>query len=252
LSAEVIVMLDRNRPVVVPSPAVSGAWSRVVCTSEFQVARAVRALVERTGAKAAVLSLPPADHSQLVPVAEAACARLAALASGSSSGEVRVRLKAAVGDWGVAVDAPTPSQRPKATRLFGATAEPTFHQEPTVRDGETAVESPTVLVVEVPSVAGHSLGLLDQSSGRRFRVRTRGLVLGRSPGADLSIDDPKVSRRHCAVTPGSGCLVVRDLGSRNGTWVGDLCTAGPTRVEEGDVIIVGESPLTVVTIEARR
>jgi predicted Zn finger-like uncharacterized protein len=44
------------------------------------------------------------------------------------------------------------------------------------------------------------------------------VVLGRD-GADISIDDPEVSRRHCAVEVQNEIVRVRDLDSTNGTYV---------------------------------
>jgi pSer/pThr/pTyr-binding forkhead associated (FHA) protein len=46
-------------------------------------------------------------------------------------------------------------------------------------------------------------------------------VIGRSRDADITIAHPLVSRRHCEITEGEeGQLEVRDLGSLNGTFVG--------------------------------
>ena len=64
-------------------------------------------------------------------------------------------------------------------------------------------------------------------------------VIGRSRDADVTIAHPLVSRRHCEIAEGEdGRLHVRDLGSLNGTFVGQ------TRVEEstlapGDLLTVG-------------
>jgi ABC transport system ATP-binding/permease protein len=48
----------------------------------------------------------------------------------------------------------------------------------------------------------------------------RRLRIGRAPDNDIVLDEPNVSRHHAEVIPGSP-PVVRDLGSRNGTRVGD-------------------------------
>jgi predicted component of type VI protein secretion system len=45
-------------------------------------------------------------------------------------------------------------------------------------------------------------------------------VIGRSREAQLRIAHPMVSRRHCELYQVDGLLMVRDLGSLNGTWVG--------------------------------
>jgi pSer/pThr/pTyr-binding forkhead associated (FHA) protein len=49
-----------------------------------------------------------------------------------------------------------------------------------------------------------------------LRVPTK---IGRSRDADLTIPHPMISRRHCEVFETDGLLMVRDLGSLNGTMV---------------------------------
>jgi pSer/pThr/pTyr-binding forkhead associated (FHA) protein len=55
-------------------------------------------------------------------------------------------------------------------------------------------------------------------AGRQHRVEGP-VVLGRDAGADVVLDDARVSRRHARMTPEPGGIVVEDLGSRNGTFV---------------------------------
>ena len=48
------------------------------------------------------------------------------------------------------------------------------------------------------------------------------VVLGRSGGsADLEVDDPEMSRSHAAIDCHGSRYVLRDLGSRNGTFLGE-------------------------------
>ena len=70
-------------------------------------------------------------------------------------------------------------------------------------------------------------------------------IVGRSRSADLPLNHPLVSRQHCELFEADGQLMVRDLGSLNGTFVGD------NRVTE-EVVIVPGGHLTVgsVTFEA--
>ena len=57
-----------------------------------------------------------------------------------------------------------------------------------------------------------------QGAQRAFTV-DRELVIGRE-NADVTIDDPELSRRHTAVRPADGGgIEIRDLGSTNGTFV---------------------------------
>jgi len=48
------------------------------------------------------------------------------------------------------------------------------------------------------------------------------LVVGTSPECDLVVSDPRVSRRHCQLTLTERGIVLRDLGSKNGTMIGDV------------------------------
>jgi pSer/pThr/pTyr-binding forkhead associated (FHA) protein len=48
-------------------------------------------------------------------------------------------------------------------------------------------------------------------------------VLGREPGSAICIDHDSISRKHCQFTTNSDeALVIKDLGSRNGTYVDDV------------------------------
>lgn len=65
--------------------------------------------------------------------------------------------------------------------------------------------------------------------------------VGRScPG--LLLDDPAVSRRHLEIRPGDGPdqIIVRDLGSANGTSLDDRPIEGSTPVGPGQVIQLGD------------
>jgi DNA-binding NtrC family response regulator len=60
------------------------------------------------------------------------------------------------------------------------------------------------------------------SPGRAEATVALGLgsvVVGSGTDCDLVIDDLYISRRHCQLELTAGGVVVRDLGSRNGTWV---------------------------------
>ncbi|MBK7862434.1 MAG: sigma 54-interacting transcriptional regulator [Archangiaceae bacterium] len=48
------------------------------------------------------------------------------------------------------------------------------------------------------------------------------LTVGSSPECDLKTSDPSVSRAHCSVALTSQGLVLKDLGSKNGTFIGSV------------------------------
>lgn len=63
-------------------------------------------------------------------------------------------------------------------------------------------------------------------------------VLGRADDATIELTNVLVSRYHCEIDVEDGQLVVRDLGSMNGTLLNDRpITTAPLRV--GDVLQIG-------------
>ncbi len=80
-------------------------------------------------------------------------------------------------------------------------------------------------------------------AGRRFELGPE-LVVGRVD-ADVTIEDPLLSRRHALIRSARGEVQIEDLGSRNGTWVNGERITGVMRIEPGDVIEVGDTSLEV-------
>ena len=65
-------------------------------------------------------------------------------------------------------------------------------------------------------------------------------VIGRSRSTDVRLGHPLVSRQHCEVFEVEGLLMVRDLGSLNGTFVGDTRIADEALpIRPGDSFTVG-------------
>ncbi|MET8134966.1 FHA domain-containing protein [Streptomyces sp. NPDC005251] len=87
-------------------------------------------------------------------------------------------------------------------------------------------------------VAGPDAGGVHLLHGGQIRV-------GRSADADVPLDDPDVSRLHCAVTvTPEGRVSVADIGSTNGTTLdGSRVGSRPVPFTEGALLRVGESAL---------
>ena len=64
------------------------------------------------------------------------------------------------------------------------------------------------------------------------------LVLGRTEAADVLLDDEGLSRRHATIRADGSGAVIRDLGSKNGTWVENL-KIDEKRLADGDRIRLG-------------
>jgi hypothetical protein len=62
-------------------------------------------------------------------------------------------------------------------------------------------------------------------------------TIGRMPDNDVVLQDPFVSRRHCAILVHVGLnCEVHDVASKNGTFVNGRKIAGPTALNSGDEI----------------
>jgi DNA-binding winged helix-turn-helix (wHTH) protein len=64
-------------------------------------------------------------------------------------------------------------------------------------------------------------------------------VLGREGEGIVLVKSSTVSRRHAQIVIDANGVVVKDLGSKNGTYVNDQRVTGPTRITDGDQIRVG-------------
>ncbi|MGW8062919.1 FHA domain-containing protein [Streptomyces ziwulingensis] len=118
-----------------------------------------------------------------------------------------------------------------AVLCLGAPGEPDPHTEP--------ADVPAQLHV----VAGPDAGGVHLLHGGQVR-------LGRSAEADVALDDPDVSRMHCAVTVAAdGRVAVADLGSTNGTTLdGTRVGDRPVRFAPGALLRIGESALRLVPV----
>jgi transcriptional regulator with PAS, ATPase and Fis domain len=74
--------------------------------------------------------------------------------------------------------------------------------------------------LEIPSL--EILCISRQNDEQRVPIGLTALVVGKDPDADVRLDDPRVSRRHCSLTLTERGVVLRDLGSKNGTFVGGV------------------------------
>jgi DNA-binding winged helix-turn-helix (wHTH) protein len=69
-------------------------------------------------------------------------------------------------------------------------------------------------------------------------------VLGREFGSTVRIDLREISRRHASIVVAGSRATIEDLGSRNGTFVGDDPVRAPTPLHDGDAIRLGTVALT--------
>jgi len=81
----------------------------------------------------------------------------------------------------------------------------------------------------------------------------RGFVVGRDPECDFVIDSPKISGRHCQLRFAGDRVELTDLGSSNGTFVGEerARLQGPVMLFPGQVAFMGSIPLPIDEVARR-
>ena len=80
-------------------------------------------------------------------------------------------------------------------------------------------------------------------NGKHVLPQREDVIIGRQPSCDVWIDSPDVSRRHARITVRSNAVVIEDLGSKNGTWVGADRVDAPRELHDGDRIRLGDTTM---------
>jgi DNA-binding winged helix-turn-helix (wHTH) protein len=81
-------------------------------------------------------------------------------------------------------------------------------------------------------------------ASRQIPVTQGEHVLGRAPDASVWIDAPGISRHHARLVLEGEQAMLEDLGSKNGTYVGDQRVTAPRRLDDGDQIRLGPVVIT--------
>jgi FHA domain len=101
--------------------------------------------------------------------------------------------------------------------------------------------------VDVGDVAADSGALVIRSGGGRvgqsFPLQGERMMIGRSPEAEIFLDDVTVSRDHAVLVRRSGTWFLDDSGSLNGTYV-NRRRIDSHKLEDGDELQVGKYKLT--------
>lgn len=76
--------------------------------------------------------------------------------------------------------------------------------------------------------------------GKKYNLDKPSLIIGRSSKADIQIDQESVSRNHCKIINTGKTIMMRDLGSTNGTYINDELIDEYV-LRDGDFIKIGRS-----------
>jgi two-component system, cell cycle response regulator len=76
--------------------------------------------------------------------------------------------------------------------------------------------------------------------GKKFNLDQPAIIIGRSSKSDIQVDQESVSRNHAKIINTGKTLIVRDLGSTNGTYVNDELIDEYV-LRDGDFIKIGRT-----------
>lgn len=93
------------------------------------------------------------------------------------------------------------------------------------------------------------LNILDGSAHRFSKVVHLPCIIGRSRLSNISIVHPLVSRQHCEIYEDHGLVMVRDLGSLNGTFYKEVRIGRGIAIPYGEVFSIGTLHFVLEKIE---
>jgi len=92
--------------------------------------------------------------------------------------------------------------------------------------------------------------LSGKHKGKRVRLAEGETVIGRDASAKIRVATHEVSRQHALLIVSESGVVVRDLGSRNGTFVNGIPIAEETTLNPGDTLTTGPMTFELESSEA--
>jgi pSer/pThr/pTyr-binding forkhead associated (FHA) protein len=97
-----------------------------------------------------------------------------------------------------------------------------------------------------PSVApgpSHLLVTAGDLMGTRISLTGAPVLIGRAPDSTLVLTDDYASNRHARISLQDGMWLVEDLGSTNGTYLGQRKLDGPVPLDLGVAVRIGKTVL---------
>lgn len=92
-----------------------------------------------------------------------------------------------------------------------------------------------------PRVPTHLVLTTGPLTGTSLPLRDSGVLIGRNPECSLVLDDEFASGRHARIIRAEDGWYVEDLGSTNGTFLGQYRVGDPVPVETGTAIRIGRT-----------
>ncbi|NIH72675.1 FhaA domain-containing protein [Auritidibacter ignavus] len=133
----------------------------------------------------------------------------------------------------------------------------TFLEDQNVSRGDISIESETQAAQSTPApaprqqrarqpapVAPTQLQPVLEIDGTTYSFTSASVVIGRSSEADITIQDPGISRRHLEVRVHGDSVTAVDLGSTNGFYINGQKAQGSAVLRHGDTVTAGRTRMT--------
>lgn len=111
-------------------------------------------------------------------------------------------------------------------------------------EAESEIEKTLVVLPDAPQP--RLIISAGPQEGRKIPIRAGKMVIGRATSKatwDIALQDRAISRPHAQVERQDDRFVLTDLESANGTQLNGEMIAEPTALQDGDVIVLGETTL---------
>jgi pSer/pThr/pTyr-binding forkhead associated (FHA) protein len=94
--------------------------------------------------------------------------------------------------------------------------------------------------------------LVGSGAGKEIPVPVSRFLIGRADDCHMRPKSDAISRNHCAILVKEDCVVIRDLNSRNGTFVNGERIQGDCELKAGDKIGIGKLEFEAVIKESKK
>ncbi len=85
-----------------------------------------------------------------------------------------------------------------------------------------------------------------RTEGQEYELEGEKFTMGRRKASDIPVADPKSSRNHAEIFKQGNHFYVRDLASRNGTFLNGERLAGDTQLSFGDKVSIGDTVMEFI------
>ncbi len=81
--------------------------------------------------------------------------------------------------------------------------------------------------------------LVGKNAGKHVPISGARMLIGRDPGCHLRANSEMISRYHCEIFTRDGSLLLRDFGSKNGSYINERRIDGEAVLASGDRLAIG-------------